>query len=67
MSPLDSFPESLAFSGKLGGGMGLRFGTGIGAVFVFLSGGGSGTPGGGRGLSPVYKENEKASIATEHW
>ena len=29
--------------------MGLRFGTGIGAVFVFLSGGGSGTPGGGRG------------------
>jgi hypothetical protein len=25
------------------------------------------TPGGGRGLSPVYKENEKASIATEHW
>src|SRR5450756_2857715 len=29
--------------------MGFRFGTGIGAVLVFLSGGGRGTPGGGRG------------------
>ena len=27
----------------------MRFGTGIGAVFVFLSGGGRGTPGGGSG------------------
>ena len=40
---------SLGLIGKSGGGMGFLFGTGIGAVFVFLSGRGRGTPGGGRG------------------
>src|SRR4051794_24378519 len=45
-----SDPVRLCFSGMSGGGMGFRLGTGIGAVFVFLSGGGNGVPGGGRGL-----------------
>jgi hypothetical protein len=36
--------------------MGFRFGTGIGAVLVFLSGGGNGIPGGGSGCPlPITK------------
>jgi hypothetical protein len=47
--PLTSLSASLVLGRKAGGGIGLRFGTGMGAVFDFLSGGGSGVPGGGNG------------------
>jgi hypothetical protein len=53
LDPLDSLSDNFDLCGRLGGGrgcgMGLRFGTGIGAVFVLLSGGGRGVPGGGKG------------------
>lgn len=53
LDPLDSPSDNFGLCGRLGGGrgcgMGLRFGTGIGAVLVFLSGSGRGVPGGGKG------------------
>lgn len=58
----DSCPSSLCLSGKLGAARGFRFGTGIGAVLVFLSGGGNGVPGGGSGCPrPITNGREDFS------